>query len=69
MITLYTTHCPKCEMLERKIIEKHIEIEICEDVDLMCEKGLTSAPALEVDGKLLNFKDAIKFINNLGDEQ
>lgn len=65
MITFYTTNCPKCSVLKNKLDTKHITYDTCEDSSIMLQKGITSAPALEVDGKIFNFKDAIKFINDL----
>ena len=64
-ITFYTTDCPKCEMLKSKLDAKNISYEICKDIDVMTSKGLKSAPALEVDNTIYNFKEAIKFINSL----
>lgn len=64
-IIFYTTHCPKCKVIESKLKQKNVKYEECSDVNVMQEKGLTFAPALEVDGTLYNFADAVKFINNL----
>ena len=64
MITLYTTHCPKCMVLENKLKEKNIEYEVITDVSIMQNKGFLSAPTLEVDGEILDFMQAIKWVNN-----
>lgn len=63
MIKFYTTGCPKCRVLKDKLDYKGIKYEISQDVDEMISKGMMSAPALEVDGKLLDFSSAIKWIN------
>ena len=63
MITLYSTHCPKCNVLERKLKEKHIVYEEVNDIDIMLTKGMSEAPVLEIDGHFLNFKQAIAWIN------
>ena len=63
MNILYTTNCPKCKVLETKLISKNIEFEICDDVDLMLSKGIQQAPYLEVDNELMNFSNAIKWVN------
>lgn len=69
MITLYTTHCPKCIILEKKLNEKNIEFEICDDIDLMLDKGFQEAPYLEIDDGIihetLNFSQAISKLNTL----
>ena len=64
-VTFYTTHCPKCAVLEAKLKEKNIEYTTCEDADLMVSKGMMSAPGLEVDGRMMTFGEAVKWINNL----
>ena len=63
MITLYSTHCPKCRILERKLQEKHIVYGEVNDVQVMLEKGMTEAPMLEIDGVALNFSEAIAWLN------
>ena len=65
MITLYSTHCPRCVMLEKKMGMKNIEYKVNDDVDLMTEKGITTIPALEVDGKIMEFKEAVDWVNSL----
>ena len=63
MNILYTTHCPKCNVLKKKLESKNIEFEICEDVDLMLSKDIQQAPYLEVDNELMDFSKAIKWVN------
>lgn len=64
MVTLYTTHCPKCIILEKKLQDRNIEYQVCDDVDLMLSKGMQEAPYLEVEEKeMMNFSKAIKWVN------
>ena len=63
MITLYTTHCPKCKILTRKLTEKNIEYIEFTDVDKMIEMGFSVMPMLEVDGVIMDFGTANKWIN------
>lgn len=63
MIKLYTIDCPKCKVLETKLTSKNIDFEIVKDVSIMKDLGITTTPVLEVDGKLLNFIDAINYVN------
>ena len=65
MIKFYTTHCPKCRVLELKLKQKGVDYEEFDNVEEMLAKGLTSAPYLEVDDKLLNFSEAVKYVNSL----
>ena len=64
MITLYTTHCPKCRVLEAKLNQKGIEYQENTDIDYMSSLGIMSVPVLEVDGELLDFVTANNWINN-----
>ena len=42
MVTLYTTHCPKCNVLEKKLDKKKIEYTLVDDFDIqaMVDKGI-----------------------------
>lgn len=64
-IIFYTTGCPKCSVLKKKLDMAHIQYEICRDIEVMQSKGMSSAPALEVEGQILNFKEAVAYINSL----
>lgn len=61
-IILYTTYCPKCAVLETKLKQKNIEYNICDDVDVMQQKGFMSAPMLEVNEKIMTFGEAIQWL-------
>lgn len=63
MIVLYSTGCPKCRVLEAKLAKTGQTYTVIEDVDTMESMGLTEVPVLEVDGKLMNFGEAIKWAN------
>lgn len=63
MIVLYTIDCPKCRILEQKLDSKNIQYETVKDLNVMQELGIMSAPVLSVDGELLMFADAIKYVN------
>lgn len=60
---LYTVDCPKCLVLEKKLNQANISFETCRDEDVMGQKNISSIPALEVDGKLYTFKEAVDWIN------
>lgn len=65
-IILYSTNCPKCKVLEKKLIQKNIQYVKIEDLDILREKGFTFLPVLEVNSSILNFKDAVDYINKIG---
>ena len=63
---LYTTHCPKCKVLETKLAQKNIKYEEIEDTTKLQELGIQEVPVLELDdGTMLSFVEANKYINNL----
>ena len=62
-VTLYSTNCPRCRVLEIKLKQKNIEYHVVNDVDKMVDLGMTEAPQLEVDGVRMNFSEAIKWVN------
>ena len=63
MVTLYSTGCPRCNVLVQKLNSKGIEYDVVNDVDIMTEKGIETVPVLEVDGQLMQFKEAIDWVN------
>lgn len=62
-MVLYTIHCPKCKVLETKLKQKNISYEEETDIEKMKELGIMTSPVLFVNGKYLQFSDAVKFIN------
>lgn len=64
-VTLYSTGCPKCVILETKMKQKNIEYDIETNVDLMVEKGFQSLPMLEVNGEIMDFGAAVKWVNGV----
>lgn len=63
-IILYTTHCPKCKVVEFKLKQKNIAYTECEDIQKMRDLNITSAPVLSVDGNLYEFTQAVEWIRN-----
>ena len=63
MIKFYSTNCPRCHVLQKKLEEKNIEYELHTDIQEMLELNLLNAPALLLeDGTLLDFGSAIQWI-------
>ena len=63
MVKLYTIDCPKCKVLEKKLDAKGITYEITKDKEEMAAKKMYDLPVLEVDNKILNFNEAVNWIN------
>lgn len=64
-IILYSTGCPKCQVLEKKLKAKNLKFEICNDINIMKEKGFTQMPILEINKKELAFKEAVDWIKEV----
>lgn len=65
-VTVYTTNCPQCKMLEAMLKSKNIPFSIVYGEEEILKRGFQSAPILEVDGKLMSFKDSVLWFNSLG---
>lgn len=61
-VILHTTNCPRCKVLKSKLDQKNISYKMNTDVDLMIQKGFTTAPKLEIDGVVYDFKEAVEWI-------
>lgn len=64
MVTLYSTNCPRCKVLEKKLEQREVEYVKNTSVDEMLALGMTQAPMLMVDGKPLDFAQANEWLNN-----
>lgn len=63
MITLYSTDCPKCKVLESKLDAKNIQYNIREDLDDLIERNIQSVPVLKIQNEFLLFKEAVDWVN------
>ena len=61
-VILYEHGCPNCRVLKMKLDKSGIEYETVNDVEVMKTKGFQSAPKLEVDGTVMDFKEAIEWL-------
>lgn len=64
-VILYSTHCPRCLVLEEKLEDADVKFSIVEDENAIKDKGFLSAPILEVDGECMDFSKAVKWVNSL----
>lgn len=64
MVTLYSTGCPRCDILKKKLDDKKIPFVLVTDEDVMLSMNLTQVPVLEVDGELMEYRDAVGWVNN-----
>lgn len=63
MIILYSTNCPRCKVIEKKLQLKNIDFIVDTDVSKMMAKGFRQAPILEIDENFLDFAEANQWIN------
>jgi len=64
-VKLYSTHCPRCNVLEKKLQQKGVKFELVLefDSDDMQKKGFDSAPILQVDDEYMDFVKANNWVN------
>lgn len=67
-VVLYSTHCPRCSILEKKLYQLGIAYELNTNVKEMIALGMKSAPMLSVNGELLDFTAANDWLNKHGQE-
>ena len=66
-IIFYSTNRTKCKILEKKLAEKNIKFTKNNNVVEMAELGIDQVPVLSINGSLLNFVEANKWINERKD--
>lgn len=62
-LILYSTGCPKCNVLKKKLNNAGIKYKEVNDVNEMEKLGIDSVPMLKVNNKLLSFIEAVNYIN------
>ena len=63
MVTLYSIGCPKCNILEKKLNDAGITYLLIDDRRILEKKGFDFMPVLEVDDKMMNYNEAINWVN------
>ncbi|MDD5650206.1 MAG: hypothetical protein PHF86_07320 [Candidatus Nanoarchaeia archaeon] len=68
-MTLYTSHCPKCKILERILIDKKVDF-IKEDneriyLPIAESNNIMSMPFAEISGNILNTKELQTYITSI----
>lgn len=70
-ITLYSTDCPRCKILEGVLTQHGVPFEIVKDEDIIMEvadkHGINTAPFLELNnGEILTYPDAMAYFDDRG---
>lgn len=68
-IVLYSTDCPRCAVLEKKLEKAGVGYTVCKDIAKMRSLGLLSAPAIDIGGRILAFSEAIAWVNKVQEEK
>lgn len=63
-LILFSTGCPKCNILKKKLKEKNIQYKEENNIEKMLELGIESVPVLYISSQYLDFGQAVKWINN-----
>lgn len=69
MITLYSTGCPRCKVLESALDAKNITYEKITDEEEIINKGYLTIPILDVDGKVMAFPEAYNYVKEMANGQ
>lgn len=64
-IILYSTGCPQCMVLKKKLDASGINYQTITDQKIMLELGFRSAPILAIGEKYLTFSETIKWLKEL----
>lgn len=64
MNVLYSTHCPKCNVLKEKLDAANIPYCEVDNVKEMAAKGIDAVPVLQVDNIMMSFTTAVEWIKN-----
>ena len=62
MIILYSTGCPKCNILERRLTNDKIEFSITDNVDKLIDMGFQNAPVLQIGDNFIDYTNAMKLL-------
>jgi hypothetical protein len=68
-MTLYTSHCPKCKILERILIDKKVDFikedNECIYLPIAESNNIMSMPFAEISGNILNTKELQTYITSI----
>lgn len=56
---LYTSHCFRCNIIMRELSNINIDYEICDNINIIKEIGLTTVPILNIEDKYMDFQESL----------
>lgn len=68
MVELYSTGCPKCNVLKKKLDSANIayNLNTTFNVEELIAQGYDEVPLLKIDDKILRFSEAVDWVNLQG---
>lgn len=63
-VIVYSTGCPRCKILKKKLAEKGISFTENSSTEEMLKLGITEVPVLQLDTERLDFSHAVQWVNN-----
>ena len=65
-LVLFSTGCPKCIILKKKLDSKNIEYTTTDNLEPLIQNGIMSLPVLyqRSEDKYMTFAEAAAFVNN-----
>ena len=64
-VILFSTGCPKCLILQKKLDQKKIEYTKSSNTEEVISKGFMTAPVLKVGEEYMDFSKAINWIKEV----
>ena len=68
IIKLYSNGCPRCKILKQKLDLQKISYTISDNLDELTSKGIASLPVLDIDTKIMDFYESVKWIKEMGEK-
>lgn len=65
-VILYSTGCPKCNILKKILTERNIPFTENNSTDEMQDLGFKEVPKLDVDGQIYDFTNALSWARQNG---
>ena len=67
-VIFYSSHCPKCRVLEQLMKQNNIDYQLIDDENIylsIAEKNeISSMPFAEIDGEIIDTKKLQQYIND-----
>lgn len=62
---LYSTGCPKCNVLKKKLDEAGVKYDLVNDEDEMIRLGFSATPMFKRDGNYYDFSETVAWLRSV----